>query len=275
MMSSFGGKLAVVTGASSGIGAAFARRLAREGLNLLLVARRKDRLAELAAELGERFGVRAEFLAADLSAEPDLSRTAQAIAAREDLEILVNNAGFGTRGRFFENPSESAERMHRLHVLATIRLTHAALAGMTERGRGSIVNVSSVAAFGQSPGNAAYCATKSWMNSFTEGIRLDLDEIGSPVRVQALCPGFTLTEFHDVTGSDRGTIPGSWWMTAEEVVDASLEGLRRGTLFVVPGWRYRIFVAVTEILPRRWRRSIALRIAARRRRAEGKRRGAK
>ncbi len=235
----------MVTGASSGIGSVFARKLAAQGYGLILVARRRDRLEALAGSVGGR----AEILVADLADEAGLRVAAERAASEDRLDILVNNAGFGTRGSFWEADLAAQEQMHRLHVMATLRLTHAALAAMVPRGRGSVINVSSVAAFGRSAGNVSYCATKSRMNAFTEGLALELRAAGSPVRVQALCPGFTYSEFHDVLGVDRATIQKSLWMNAEEVVEASLSGLRRGLLFVVPGWRYRLFASVFGRLP--------------------------
>ncbi len=258
-------RLAAVTGASSGIGEVFARRLAAMGYDVLLVARRRERLEELARSIEGGGKARAEVLVADLAEEEGLARAAAALASRDDLEILVNNAGVGTRGLFFEAPAETAERMHRLHVLATVRLTHAALAGMVKRGRGTVVNVSSVAAFGRTPGNAAYGATKAWMNSFTEGLDMELRSIGSPVRVQSLCPGYTVTEFHGAMGMGREHVPDGWWMTAEAVVDASLRGLRRGRLHVVPGWRYRLVVPLLKYLPYRLVRAATLRFGELRR----------
>ncbi len=251
----------MVTGASSGIGETFARRLARDGFALILVARRHDQLEHLARELGG-----AETLAADLTLEEDLARVEARIASATDLELLINNAGFGSRGRFWEAPLEGQDRMHRLHVLATMRLTRAALAGMVPRGRGSIINVSSVAGFGQSPGNVSYCATKTWMNSFTEGLALELRVAGSPVRVQALCPGFTVTGFHDAMGMSREAIPSWLWMRAEDVVDASLRGLERGRLFVVPGAIYKVVVAFEKVAPRWLRSAATVRVARRARR---------
>jgi short-subunit dehydrogenase len=253
-------RVALVTGASSGIGEAFARRLSRDGFDLILVARRQDRLDQLARELGG-----AETLAADLTLEEGLARVEARIASASDLELLVNNAGFGARGRFWEAPLEGQERMHRLHVMATMRLTRAGLTGMVSRGRGSVINVSSVAGFGQSPGNVSYCATKAWMNRFTEGLDLELREIGSPVRVQALCPGFTVTGFHDVIGMRHDAIPSWLWMRAEDVVDASLRGLERGRLFVIPGAIYKMVVAIEKLVPRKVR-SAAVVYAARRKR---------
>ena len=237
--------LALVTGASAGIGATFARRLARDGYRLILVARRRDRLEALAREVGD-----AEALVADLTKDMELRWVEDRIAAEPRLELLVNNAGFGTMGRFFEVSVEGQDQMHRLHVIATMRLTHAALRGMVARKRGGVINVSSVAAYGQSPSNVSYCATKAWMNSFTEGLDLELKSAGSPVKVQALCPGFTLSEFHDVAGMDRKPIPSRLWMKAEDVVEASLTGLTQGKLIVVPGGIYKALVIVERLIPR-------------------------
>src|SRR5450759_3582515 len=245
-------RIALVTGASSGIGAAFARRLARDGFELILVARRDDLLEQLARELGG-----AETLVADLTVEADLARVEARIASAPQLDLLVNNAGFGTKGRFWETPFEGQERMHQLHVMATLRLTRGALAAMVPRARGGVINVSSVAAFGQSPGNVSYCATKAWMNSFTEGLDLELRGSGSPVRVQALCPGFTVTGFHDTMGMGREGIPAWLWMRAEDVVNTSLRGLERGQLFVVPGSIYKMVVTLEKLAPR-WLRSAAV-----------------
>jgi short-subunit dehydrogenase len=255
------GPLALVTGASSGIGAAFARRLSAMGYRLLLVARRKDRLEQLASGLPGN----AEVFAADLTNDADLRRVEERVAAEPDLEILVNNAGFGTLGRFFEADLEEQDRMHRLHVTAILRLSHRALRGMVARRKGAIINVSSVAAFLHNPFSVSYGATKAWINSFTEAVHLELKGIGSPVRVQALCPGFTHSEFHDTLGIDRSLIPRSLWMSAEEVVESSLRALERDRLIVIPGWRYRLFVGAQPWLPRRLRHFIALRYGSRNR----------
>lgn len=240
--------IALVTGASSGIGEAFARKLAARGYDLILVARRLDRLTQL--------GLGAQCIAADLTSPEGLAKTEEAIRNCDRLALLVNNAGFGTLGRFWEADLAGQEKMHRLHVLATMRLTHAALANMVPRGAGSVINVSSVAAFFQSEGNVSYCATKAWMNSFTEGIAVELTRLKSAVRVQALCPGFTLTEFHDTLGVDRGKIPRFLWMAADEIVNASLRGLDRGKVIVIPGWKYKATVRFLRFLPYGWRRRL-------------------
>lgn len=257
---------AAITGASSGLGETFARRLAARGANLLLIARRKQKLDELAGALAREHGVQVEVLAADLADESQLETAARRIAALEHLDLLVNNAGFGTLGRFFEIPVDGQMQMHRLHVLATVRLTHAVLSGMVARARGGIINVSSVAGYISSPDNVSYCATKDWMNRFTEGLRIELDSIGSPVAVQALCPGFTHTEFHETLGIDSAQIPKSLWMTAGFVVDESLRALESRKLFVVPGWRYRLFTAFVTKLPVGWRLAMERRAPHRQRR---------
>jgi len=242
--------LAVVTGASSGIGAAFARALAAKGYDLALVARRQDRLRQLADELANQFHVNCTSLRADLTREAELRTVEEFLAGAPNLQLLVNNAGFGSLGRFFEATIESQDAMHRVHVLATMRLTHAALRNLTARGQGALINVASVAAYVPRPGSTSYYATKAWMNCFTEGLYLELKTAGSRVRVQALCPGFTYTEFHDVLGIDRNFISSAWWMPAEDVVRASLRGLEKGKLFVVPGWRYKLLVSTMRLLPR-------------------------
>ena len=238
-------RVALVTGASAGLGATFARRLAARGYNLLLVARREERLAELARSLATP----ARTLAADLTTESGLDTVCKAIRDEPSLELLVNNAGFGTLGRFWQTDMRRQEDMYFLHVRAVMRLTRATLEGMTARAKGAIINVSSVAAFSQSEGNVSYCSTKAWMNCFTEGLDIELRGAGSPVQVQALCPGFTITEFHDTLGIDRKEIPSFLWLPAEKVVDASLAALATRKVIVVPGWQYKITVEVLKRLP--------------------------
>jgi uncharacterized protein len=243
--------IALITGASAGLGATFARQLAAEGFDLILVARRAGALEQLAAELHAKYGISAETVTADLTRDDDVGRVCQLLAATERLELLVNNAGFGSRGLFFEADAEQQDAMHRLHVVATERLTRAALPGLVARQRGGIINVASVAGFIIGVGNISYCATKAWMVVFTEGLYLELKSMASPVTVQALCPGYTYTEFHDVLGVDRASIMGKdWWMSADRVVGESLSGFKRGQLLVIPGMRYRVLVSVAKFLPR-------------------------
>ncbi len=238
---------ALVTGASSGIGEAFARRLAFEGYDLIIVARRVELLERLASELCRSCGVAVEVEPADLSVESDIARVAQRIAEVGPLAVLVNNAGFSTAEKFMEADLQSQLRMIYVHNLATIWLTHAALRGMISHGRGSIINVSSVAGLIPAPYNAAYDATKAFLVLFSEGLHQELR--GTGVRVQALCPGYTHTGFHASIGVER-KIPEPFWLTPEEVVDASLSALERGAVVCVPGKKQHLFVSLMLALPR-------------------------
>jgi uncharacterized protein len=241
--------LAVITGASAGLGEVFARRLARDH-DLLLVARRADRLERLASELSATSGSDIRILAADLAEESGMTEVAERIAREPLLALLVNNAGYGNLGLFWESDVKESERMHRLHVMATIRLSHAALRNMVPKNAGSIINVASVAAFVRRPGSSSYSATKSWMTVFSEGLYLELRSIQSAVTVQALCPGFTYTEFHETMKVDRNAMaPASFWLKADDVVDESLKGLRKGTFIVIPSRRYKLLTAIFTKLP--------------------------
>ncbi len=227
---------ALITGASSGIGAEFARQLAARGMNLVLVARREERLAALRDELEQKHGIRAEVLVADLLVAEDIERVERRIAELTDLEILVNNAGFGVLGNFCEVDIQGQLDMIGIHILATVRLARAAVADMIGRKRGFIINLSSVAAFLIDGKNNTYCAAKAYVNSFSESLQDELR--GTGVKVQALCPGFTSTEFHS-TGSfanfDKSQIPKWMWGSAGHVVAKSLKALRGKRVIVVPG----------------------------------------
>jgi hypothetical protein len=237
-----------VTGASSGIGAAFAKRLARDGRELILVARSLERLEELAKELRERYGHAVTVVAADLTQPSDLHRVERVIAGDPALDLLVNNAGFGTIGRFVTLDPDREEEEVRLNVIALQRLTRAALPGMVERRRGGIINVSSMAGLQPGPCNATYSATKAFVNSFTEALHEELR--GTGVQMQALCPGFTRTEFQQRAGIDTSDLPSFAWMSAEAVVDASLTGLGRGDVVLVPGFGNRLLATVAVTAPR-------------------------
>jgi short-subunit dehydrogenase len=246
-------RTALVTGASSGIGLAFAQRLARDGYRLILVARRADRLEALAKEFGEKFGAGFEVFPADLIRPEELLAVEERIAGEPTLDLVVNNAGFGTAGRFAELDPGAEESEIRLNVVAVVRLTRAALPGMIERGRGGVINVSSMAAFNASPYMATYAATKAFVNSFTEGLAEELS--GTGVKVQALCPGFTRTEFQDVARVEPD-LPSFAWQEPDAVVDASLSALERGSLVVVPGLGNQALAAVSSTLPRAWVRRV-------------------
>ena len=239
---------ALVTGASSGLGAAFAKSLARRGFDLVIVARRRERLEALAEEMRNRFEVEVQVLVADLTSAADLQSVESHVASDAALSVLVNNAGFGTTGRFVEMDPDREEAEIRLNVVALSRLARAALPGMIARGNGGIINVSSVSALLPGPFHATYGATKAFVNSFTEALHEELR--GTGVRVQALCPGFTRTEFQDRAGVTSRSVPSYAWMSPEYVVENSLNALRRGTLVCVPGPIYKLLTALISLLPR-------------------------
>ena len=244
-----GNRIAAITGASAGLGTVFARKLAARGYDLLLIARRLDRLEQLGTELSGAHGIATEAFAADLARLDDIDRVADRLAAEPRLALLINNAGFGTKGRYWEAPLDEQVAMHRVHIDATMRLSHAALRSMVARDEGAVINVSSVAGFMRSPANVSYCATKAWINAFTEGLYLELMGLGSKVTVQSLCPGFTYTDFHDAMGVDRTEVASWLWMNAGDVVETSLAALPSRKLYVIPGWKYRFFVALATKLP--------------------------
>jgi len=240
--------VALVTGASSGIGEAYARALARNGYALILVARREARLQALAEELTSRHNVPAEVLVADLADPAGVARVEARIAEIETLAFLVNNAGFGIRGTFVENDIASHEAMIRLHVDTTVCLTRAVLPGMLAQDCGAVVNVASFVAFFPVTGSVTYSATKAYLKSFTEALHQELD--GTGVRVQVLCPGFTRTEFQSTGKIDEKGIPNFAWMSAESVVTQSLRDLDNGKVISVPGAGYRLLALLSGLIPR-------------------------
>jgi uncharacterized protein len=238
---------ALITGASSGIGEVYARRLAAAGFDLTLVARRADRLQALAAELTAAHSISAEVLGADLSLDDDIARVAGYVENAADLVLLINNAGFGTRGNLIEADAGRQVDMVKVHDIATVVLARAALPGLVERGGGAIINVSSVSAFFPSPGGATYSASKVFLNNFSEALQSELT--GTGVKVQALCPGFFYSEFHDTPEYEsfsRDQVPAKLWMTAEQVADESLAALAGDRVIVVPGRQYRAIVRAAQ-----------------------------
>jgi len=229
---------ALVTGASSGLGLAFAERLAKDGYDLIIVARRAERLEALAQQLQTTYQVNVEVLVADLSSADELHLVENRIAEKPSLELLVNNAGFGGYRSFVELDPDTAEELINLKVLAIARLTRVALPGMIARGRGSVINVSSRLAFSGSMGSsplpkrATYVGANAFINAFSQLVQSELE--GTGVQVQALCPGLVQTEFHEHVGADPSRFPAAIVMSPEDVVQASLAGLKLGEAICVP-----------------------------------------
>lgn len=245
------GATALVTGASSGIGAAIARELASRGHAVTLVARRKERLDSLATELTAEHGVTATALACDLADPADRDRLADELRERgRAVEVLVNNAGFGSHAPFASSDRSRTTGMVRVNVEAVVDLTGRYLPGMSERGRGAIINIASVGAFQPLPGSATYAATKAFVLSFSEAIHTE--QRGSGVTVTAVCPGPVKTEFTDVSGISgvEDETPDLIWMTAEEVARHAVEGAEHGKRVVVPGALNRAQSLVGQHTPR-------------------------
>ncbi|MFE0191904.1 SDR family NAD(P)-dependent oxidoreductase [Streptomyces sp. NPDC059008] len=237
---------ALITGATAGIGAAFARRLAGDGHSVVLVARDEKRLREQATELHDRHGIEAEALSADLSTEEGIAAVEARLSdTKHPVDLLVNNAGFGNKGEYLEVPLADELTMLKVHCEAVLRLTTTAVRGMRERRRGAVVNVASVAAFVP---RGTYGASKAWVVQFTQGAARDLS--GSGVRLMALCPGFVRTEFHQRAGMGTDNIPGWMWLDADKLVDAAMKDLMRGKSLSIPDPRYKALTGALKLVPR-------------------------
>ncbi|WP_299921975.1 SDR family oxidoreductase [uncultured Nocardioides sp.] len=236
---------ALITGATAGIGHEYAVQLAARGDDLVLVARDSTRLEQVAEDLRRAHRVEVEVLVADLTDRAQLATVEARLADRDrPVDLLVNNAGFGLKQRFLDNTADDETAMLEVLVTAVLRLSHAALGAMAERGHGGIINVSSVAAFLP---RGTYSASKAWVNSFSEWAHLEYASRG--VKVMALCPGFTKTEFHQRMQVRRGE--GFMWLDADFLVRESLKDFDKGRTYSIPGAQYKTIRLLTTAIPNR------------------------
>jgi uncharacterized protein len=236
---------ALVTGPTAGIGLSFAQQLAARGHDLVLVARDEERLEKTAAELRAAHGVEVEVLSADLTDRADLARVEARLADEaRPVELLVNNAGFGLKERFLDNTADAETAMLDILVTAVLRLSHAALGPMAERGHGGIINVSSVAAFLP---RGTYSAAKAWVNSFSEWAAQEYRPRG--VTVMALCPGFTKTEFHERMDVGRDSAPAFMWLDADKLVATALSDFDKGRVYSIPSPQYKAIATAARLVP--------------------------
>lgn len=237
-------KLALITGASGGLGEAFSRALAKQGYDLILIARNEQRLKSLASELSTQFSIQVEIILADLSKDEDIKKVTQLIQNLSHIHLLINNAGFGTSKHFVDSDIAKQVDMINVHITATTCLTHAALALMLKQNQGAIINVSSLISFMEVEYNVTYTASKSYLIPFSKILKKELKN--SAIKIQALCPGFVRTHFFD---TDEFTnlniakqIPDNMWITADEVVNISLQSLQKNKkVIVIPGWKNKLF----------------------------------
>ena len=253
-------KTALITGASAGIGASFARLLAQEGYNLILVARDENRLTEYGKVLESEFGIKTEVLRADLSIPEDLKRVEIRLQESErPVDVLINNAGFGIKEGFFQSDIKAEEQLLDVLVKAPMRLIHAVLPSMMERNTGTIINVSSVAGW---IAGGSYSAAKSYLTVLSESLHSQLSR--TKVSVTALCPGYTRTEFHQ-RGKMRMTgLPSFMWLKAEDVAAKGWADALAREAVSVPGWQYSTFSTLLRILPRPFVRRLGVRLKFRR-----------
>ena len=253
---------ALVTGATAGIGHAFCRELAERGHDLVIVARDRARLENVSDELRARHGISVEIVAADLSKRAQLQRVAKRVADRDrPIDLLVNNAGFGMSKSFLKGELADEEAMLDVLCRAVLVLSHAGALSMKDRGRGAIVNVSSVAGFAPM---GTYAAAKAWVTAFTETLAHEL--AGSGVSATALCPGFTHTELHERANLDMSRLPKAMWLEPDRLVRIALDDVKAGKVISIPGVQYKLIAGMAQLAPRGLVRTLSGRAASIRRR---------
>ena len=243
-------KTAMVTGASSGIGKAYAEHYAKEGYDLIITGRRMDKLVSVAEELEVKNGISVQIIQAELSDESDMKHVLEVVRKNPDIHVLVNNAGFGAGVEFGKNNFEEHMRMLQVHVVTSLKLIYAILPQMITRKAGTIINVSSLAAYMPAPGSTMYSATKLFLKSFTESLYMEVHKYG--IKIQCLCPGFTHSDFH--ARRSAGHLLNShnpMWMDADKVVEKSMKALRMNRVICLPGIINKMLVSISSLVPRK------------------------
>jgi len=247
---------ALITGATAGIGAAYAKLLAKEGFDLVLVARDLPRLKGVAKELSKLYKIKAETIKADLTKPAQLAKVEKRLANNsKPIEVLINNAGFGLKDSFLVSNLAREQELLDVLVTAPMRLSHAVLPGMIKRNSGSIVNVSSVASF---IAGGTYSAAKSYLTVFSEYLHTELRDTN--VKVSALCPGFTRTEFHARGKMKMSGLPNYMWTAVDQVVAKSWRYVKAGKVICIPGWQYMLLSSIARIAPRPLVRKLGIKI---------------
>jgi short-subunit dehydrogenase len=255
---------ALITGASSGIGRAFAQRFAKEGYDLIITGRRKDKLDQVAHELKEKFGIDVVIIIAEFSEEKDVNALIKVIESHDNIYVLVNNAGYGSGMEFYKCDLKCHMQMLQVHVITMLKLVHAVLPQMISQKYGTIINVSSLGAFMPAPGSSIYSATKIFLKSFTESLHMEVSQYG--IRVQCLCPGYTKhTDFLERRAN--GLVPKNdgmvQWMEADAVVDKCLKSLEKGKIIYIPGFMNRLLVKIVPLIPMRLYYSLMMKLSKR------------
>ncbi len=244
-------KTAVITGATSGIGAAYAKRFAGQGYDLVITGRRREKIEALAKNIRKECHVRVEVVLAELSEKEEIRKVIEVMQEKQ-VEILVNNAGFGANSLFYECDLEVAEQLASVSVIAPMELIRAVLPDMVKKKSGTIINISSESVYMIVPKNSVYSGSKAFLKSFTEGLHVDLTGIG--IRVQAVCPGLIHTDFHEKMGMEKSRQTNKGivsWMSPEEVVTCSLKDLQKGKVICIPGFHTKLMTRMLSFLPRK------------------------
>ena len=244
-------KTAIITGATSGIGARYATELASQGYNLVLTGRREDIISKLAAELSEKYKIKADVVIAELSEEEGVQKLIDVTDPMDDIDILINNAGFGLNKYYMQSDINSHVRMNNVHTTASMKMIYAVLPKMIRQGYGSIINVASVAGLCPLDKDIVYSGSKAFLINFSEALYMEVMKKG--IKVQVLCPGYTHTDFHaklELSEAEYKKNDTLKWMSAEEVVRYSLKRLKKNKVVCIPGFSNRLMVKVSRLIPR-------------------------